>query len=137
MSFETSEQKTSITALVALILVLIGMCVYGSWSGALNSSSPPRTPVPTANPADDSLGAWAACQEFVTRRLKAPDSADFPLPSTNQREIARIAPGEYRITSQVQAVNSFNVKQRIPYICEVSYQAKEDAWKLESLDMQE
>jgi hypothetical protein len=58
------------------------------------------------------------CQDAVRARLKAPAGAEFQ--GVREAAIKELDNGNYRISSYVDAANSFGAKLRTPYTCLVS-----------------
>ena len=75
------------------------------------------------------------CQDFVKGQLKAPSTAQFPNPYSAGTTVVRVAPGHYRVTSYVDAQNSFGAQIRTPFICEVKKVPGGDQWQLHNLSM--
>jgi RNA polymerase subunit RPABC4/transcription elongation factor Spt4 len=80
------------------------------------------------------VGAWVACQDFVSRRLKAPGTADFP--GVYSDHVAHVGSGRYQVRASVDAENSFGAKLRSNFDCTVQYQASDESWGLVSLQME-
>lgn len=78
------------------------------------------TPEQTAAREAQTAGYTAAftCQDAVRARLKAPAGAEFQAP--RNAAIQELDNGNYRISSYVDAANSFGAKLRTPYTCLVS-----------------
>jgi hypothetical protein len=74
-------------------------------------------------------GAYYACQEFVTKRLKSPSTAEFARYSDDQ--VRSWIDGTYTVTSYVDAQNGFGAMIRSTYTCKVI--RSDNAWKLEDL----
>lgn len=79
----------------------------------------------------DEDGAIAYCHQFVEDRLKSPDSADFP--SFPDHDVTETGTMQWRVSSYVDAENSFGASLRTDWTCEISYDEAEGAWTLESL----
>jgi hypothetical protein len=62
--------------------------------------------------------AASVCENAVRARLKAPAGAEFQ--SSRQAAITELDNGNYKISSYVDAQNSFGAKLRTPYTCLVS-----------------
>ena len=75
------------------------------------------------------------CQDFVKARLKAPSAAQFPTPYSAGTTVVKVAPGHYRVTSYVDAQNSFGAPIRTPFVCEVKKVPGGDQWQLHNLSM--
>jgi hypothetical protein len=68
-------------------------------------------------PQDRAIEAEVICEQFVSRRLKAPSSADFSWP--HDTTISGSGDGPYTVIGWVDAQNSFGAKIRSNYACEV------------------
>jgi hypothetical protein len=102
-------------------------------------------PTEATSPAAKEASTYDACymsQRFVTARLKAPASADFP--SCREALItpqANGAPGQrYTVSSYVDSQNSFGAKLRNNYVAVVQYDGVNQAtqnydWSLVSLNI--
>ena len=66
----------------------------------------------------DGYAAAYTCQDAVRARLKAPAGAEFQ--GVREAAIKELDNGNYRISSYVDAQNSFGAKLRTPYTCVVS-----------------
>jgi hypothetical protein len=73
--------------------------------------------------------AYAACQQFVTQKLKAPATAHFP--SFEERFVTDGA-GVFSVYSHVDSQNSFGAQIRTTYRCDVSTDNGEH-WNLRGL----
>lgn len=121
-----------LTILVVLVVLLVAAFVaLDQW----NRSQPPDA----WKNRDASIDAYRAIQRFVSDRLKAPASAAFPDISyatpyaTRRQHINRIGASQrYRITSWVDAQNTFGATLRTPFTGEIEQTAK-GKWRLLSL----
>ncbi|MBA2704795.1 MAG: hypothetical protein H0U60_13200 [Blastocatellia bacterium] len=75
-------------------------------------------------------------QEFVTRRLKAPATAQFPNSCGDEVLTTRLAYGKFMIASHVDSQNSFGALIRTKYICIVR-KSGGDQWLCESVILDE
>ena len=96
------------TLLVVLLLIILGGCA-GIMSLRGSQPSPPSP-----------LGAWVDCKDFVTRNLKAPASAAFPLSNDPSVHIGQ-AGGLWSVVGYVDAQNSFGAQLRQSFTCQISY----------------
>ena len=71
------------------------------------------------------------CKKFLKDRLKAPATAKFASSSEERR--TDLGNGRYRVSSYVDAENSFSANLRTNYDCEVLYTGN-DNWRLEALE---
>jgi len=80
--------------------------------------------------------AFIHCQNFVTQRLKAPSTADFP---HLDRKSWKIDENTFAIQAYVDAQNSFGAKIRTNWTCEIKYNGGDQYsganWQLLSLKM--
>src|SRR5688572_7920328 len=65
---------------------------------------------------DEQRAAFRACQQYVTRTLRAPGSAQFP--DYNDADVSDQHPF-YVVRSSVDAQNGFGALLRTSYTCEV------------------
>jgi len=87
-----------------------------------------RELAPKSATKDLSIEAVNVSQEFITRKLRIPFTAKFPIPSQ-----ARVINGEknqYKIISYVDAQNSYGKILRKNYECVVRYESEKDRWYL-------
>jgi hypothetical protein len=59
--------------------------------------------------------ARVMCQKFVTDRLKAPSTAEFPWNYDDQK-VDILGPGHYRVSSFVDSQNGFGAQVRSTYV---------------------
>lgn len=121
----TSPQPVSNGRAIAgliVFLIIIGSVVYA----CANSSS-------DSTDSEDSGGmAEIMCEDFVTDRLKAPSTADFP----GADSVETIKLDTYKVTASVDSENGFGAKIRTDYVCTV-IDVGDDKWNLISLDIDE
>lgn len=79
-------------------------------------------------------GAYDISKSFVTKSLKAPSTAKFPLFSDEDVIISSLSYGEYKISAWVDAQNSFGAMLRTPYKCSVQYVGKNE-WVLKDIKL--
>ena len=75
------------------------------------------------------------CQDFVKERLKAPSTAKFPNVYGADTKIATLGLGHYRVTSYVDAQNSFGAQMRTTFVYEIKKMPDRDEWQLQNLSM--
>ena len=80
---------------------------------------------------DNKGSAAVACQEFVTRRLKSPGSADFPW---NFGEVTSTG-DTFTVRSHVDSQNSYGALLRTNYVCTV--EDRGESWFLVEMDLSE
>ena len=104
-----------------LILFIVGAVIYGCSNSGSDSSDP-----------DDGGGGSMAeqmCEQFVTDRLKAPSTAEFP-----GGEVTDVGADEYEVVGSVDSQNGFGAMIRTGYTCTIRY-AGGDKWTLVSLNL--
>lgn len=114
--------KTSKFALLLIGIVLaIGVATL-QWRPA--GTSAPRAP--------DSVDAFIMCRQFMTDRLKAPKTAEFPLSNDPGVVVTRLDGAQFRVQGFVDAQNGFGAMIRTRYDCTVRHTGG-DQWRLEAL----
>lgn len=114
---------------IALLAIL-----FSQRDPGIGIENPPAVVQPTATEdVRSAFFAYQMCKEFVSDRLKAPRTADYP--AYLDAQIAEYQPGYFAIDAYVDAENSFGAMIRTNFICKVKY-AGEGRWKLEELLME-
>ena len=84
---------------------------------------------------DNSFLAYSVMEDFVKKRLKAPSTAKFPGMFDGKADhITQLPNQTYKITSYVDAQNSFGALIRTRFIGEVQQTGEYD-WQLLSLNL--
>ncbi|GGJ81989.1 hypothetical protein GCM10011583_11860 [Streptomyces camponoticapitis] len=85
----------------------------------------------------DKQGAAVMCEEFVSKSLKAPGSADFSgVSDTTIETLSDAKPWKYKVNAFVDSQNGFGAKIRTDYVCTISTK-DHDTWTLDDLDTSE
>jgi hypothetical protein len=113
---ELSETKKKATengcfAFLALVLGAIVLSIYHS-----GKNSEPR------DPCKDNIAAFVMAQEFVSRQLKAPGSAEYPWFSDPLVSVANLGGCRFVVSGYVDAENSFGAKLRSRFVVELGRQ---------------
>lgn len=113
-------------ALLAIIItvVLVYFSVLPSINTSSNKSSRKKNP--------DNIEICVMTRSFVERSLKAPSTAKFP--SCSSLKIVRLGDQAYRVSSYVDAQNSFGAMLRKYYTVEIKYKGN-DNWELLNIDI--
>jgi hypothetical protein len=82
----------------------------------------------------DKIGAFVMSQQFLKDRLKAPSTAKFPL--YDAACVTDLGDGRYKVTSYVDAQNSFGAMLRTRYVCVLRKSTDGDQWNLELINTQ-
>lgn len=105
------------------LLVVIGIALSPS------QDATPQSP-------HDAFGAYSICRQFVTERLRAPATADFPNYYADRSGVnsARVAgtDAQYLVTAHVDSQNGFGALIRTPFTCTVTWQ-EGTTWRLNDL----
>jgi hypothetical protein len=111
-----AQRKHNTAGTIAVLLLLIVGGCAGLWvlSGGGRAGS-------SASFAPSPIGAWVDCRDFVTKNLKAPASAQFPLSNDPSVSIALLSNGRWAVVGYVDAQNSFGAQLRQPFTCQISY----------------
>lgn len=121
-----SQPSTGRSILGFIVLVaILGSVIY---SCSTNSGSD------STEPEDGGGGSMAEvmCEEFVTDRLKAPSTAEFP----GADSVLELGVNEYEVSASVDSQNGFGAMIRTAYVCTIRYTG-DDQWALVSLDIEE
>lgn len=114
----TANNKATVIAVILVIIICIG--TYFIMQS--QAEDKPDT--------GDNTGAYVVCKDFVTDRLKAPSTAEFP--SMYYSTIEKLTDTTWRVKSYVDAQNSFGAMIRTNFICEVRYTGNNN-WRLVDL----
>lgn len=113
---------------IILALVAVG--------GILSTMSGGRGPTTPKEP-HDTAGAFSVCKQFVTQRLRAPATAQFPNTfSPDVQSDGGTPAGAYTITSYVDSQNGFGALLRTPFVCKVAWVSGE-RYRLVDLTLQQ
>jgi hypothetical protein len=80
----------------------------------------------------DEIDAYVMAQQFVTRRLRSPSTADFP--TYDESFVTSHANSEYTVRAYVDAQNAFGATIRTRFRCRLRY-AGDDSWQLVSINV--
>lgn len=80
--------------------------------------------------------ALSAAETFVRRSLRAPSTAEFPGRNDPAVRVERVADCRFRVSSWVDAQNSFGAMLRSRYVAEIRYDSVTDEWRREDLAME-
>jgi hypothetical protein len=124
---EQSYGRTVGFVIIGGLMLMIAYVVVATLTGPPifpSSNETPRAPqVATPRVEHSRSGAYSVCKQFVTNRLRAPKTAEFPSLSASDHQITAYTDGEYRVTSYVDSQNAFGALIRSTYVCEVKHQA--------------
>ncbi len=110
----SAARNLSRKKLIVAVLVTLGIGASLLWS-ALDT--------------DPERAAESVCEEYVTDRLKAPASADFP----GADRVVSSTADEWTVVASVDSENSFGAMIRTDYVCSVRDTGR--SWDLVSLDL--
>ena len=111
-------------------IIIICIAVIFTIFFSISISQPP----PISSKPPDRADIYLVAKEFVTQRLKAPSTADFP--SSNHAEIINISDNKWQVRSYVDAQNSFGAKLRSNFTALVVYNSKMKTWSLEKIHLE-
>jgi len=77
--------------------------------------------------------AFLVAKEFVSQKLKAPSTAKFP--NSNHAEIINTGYNRWRVTSYVDAQNTFGAMIRNNFTVLLSYNDSTNEWLLENISL--
>jgi hypothetical protein len=112
------RKGTRLIVLAVVALVVASLACNGDGGG-------------TSDTADE-IGAFVMCKEFVRDRLKAPRTAKFQ--SVTQADFDYKGGQTWRVSSWVDAENSFGAMIRTDFVCEIRYEG-DDEWRLVDLEL--
>jgi hypothetical protein len=101
---------------------LIGACTLMAIFGSALPKSPPSE-----------SDAKFICQKFVTDRLRAPATAQFP--SYSEQKASKNNDGSFIVVGYVDAQNGFGANIRTYYGCTVMPKGNDGNWTLVNLEM--
>lgn len=120
------------------LLSLVGLLVFVFLAAGSTDtdSSKPRDPNAWKTEDNKSM-AYIMMEDFVKRRLKSPNTAEFPGVFDRRLDhVTSLSDHKYRIVSYVDAQNSFGVQIRTRFVGEIQ-QVSDDQWQLISLNLLE
>lgn len=85
---------------------------------------------PSAPAAPSRVGAFLACKQFVTKRLRAPATAKFT--NSSEAVVNLVSGGEWAVASHVDSQNGFGAMIRSTFTCTVKPTGN-DNWQLVDL----
>lgn len=97
---------------------------------ALNGPSHPRASAPTAPPTPKAFDACVMSHVFIKDQLKAPATADFADCNDPETYVAHLAGNAWKVSSYVDAQNSFGALLRSDYTTMMRYEPSTDRWTL-------
>ena len=103
------RKQQGLSSITKAVLGLIFLLILMGWIGSL-SMGPGNS---SSSMEDRAFTAWAMHSLFIKNALKAPSTADFA--PRAESSVETIAPNTYKITSYVDAQNSFGAKIRNHY----------------------
>lgn len=122
------EKKQEI-GFVAGCLMVVMLFVIVVIFAAMCAESGDNTP----EPEHSNTMAYVMCQEFVSRQLRAPSTADYPWMSADGVSSLHQGEGRYMVRGYVDAQNAFGATIRTNWTCDVQYTGG-DNWR--ALDVQ-
>ena len=115
-SLDKAQQKTALGCFAVLVLML-GSCFLIFKPD--NSPEAQRQKAEEQSLLNTQVSTTLVCEEAVKRRLKAPATADFPFGHSNQVRGVVGYTNRYRLSSYVDAQNSFGANLRTNFVCVV------------------
>jgi hypothetical protein len=118
-------------------LALMGLCSRGNKSPEQPraTEAPPASPVSRWESDTGKIEAYTMAKQFVTDRLKAPSTADYPWYSSDSVQVVHRGEGVFVVRAHVDSQNSFGAMIRTRFVCELK-NTTGDSWSLISLDTQ-
>ena len=115
-----TPKKWIIFFIAATLVMIIGFLGQKHYGGSDTKESK----------TGDVHGAWAYMQLFVKKRLKSPQSADFPF--GGYRHVTELGAGRHKVNSYVDSQNSFGASIRTHF--EGVIKKTDGGWELEYLN---
>jgi hypothetical protein len=103
----------------------------------LPESQPGGATATAAKPKCDETLAFVMSQKFITDRLKAPATADFPWKSSDGVTVKDLGGCAFNVSAYVDAQNSFGANIRTRYSMNIRYQQSDDTWNASNISMAE
>lgn len=119
---EAEDRKITKIGCLAILIIFAVVGLWVTLSGG--SSSKPKSP--------DGLDAYVMSQIYVEKQLKAPSSAKFPVFDNSM--VVPLGDNRFKVTSYVDAQNSFGAMVRTPYTCTIKNTGG-DKWLLETIKL--
>lgn len=120
---ETEDKKNMKIGCLTVLVIFVVAGLWAALSGIIGCSDETKVKKP------DRLGAYVMSQQFVIKQLKAPSTAEFPV--FEEDMVIPLGKNRFKVTSYVDAQNSFGAMIRTPYTCIVK-NTEGDTWQLES-----
>lgn len=128
-AIQQSQDLRANIVLIALGLFIVGIVLLAVLSPYL-PARPARTVAPTVAPAPQAFDACVMAHIFIKRQLKAPATADFPACDGPDTYVAHLAGDNWKVSSFVDAENSFGAMLRSDYTTVMRYEPSTDRWTL-------
>jgi len=128
----SSTPTHSSATIGCVVLAVIALIVWWAIAGLGPDETNVSQQIDWRN-ADNSRMAQIMAQEFVSDRLLAPGSAEWPGFQDSRTSVVPLGKQRYRVTSWVDSHNSFGALIRQQYVAVVKQTGPEE-WKLKSLE---
>ena len=157
-----SKAKSNLWPVIILLIILspLALCGLCLAAGSLNpesdqasaSTATPSDPTPTPTPdIGGKASAHYQCQDFVSKRLKAPSTAEFSGLFSSKAAFIDLeeaggygvitstlhGPGVWVTAGEVDAQNSFGAMLRHRYTCILDYDNSDKTWYLVDISLKE
>lgn len=113
---QSSNRRGFIWAVFAAIAFVVVLAAIGSQSEPQDSA------------ANDHAEAFSICKQFVTDKLRAPKTAEFP--TVAEARVDESSTTGYTVTSFVDSQNEFGAFVRSKFVCTVKPEPGRQKWRL-------
>ncbi len=127
----SSGTTSSVRSKAAAAVALGGILLYVISQSQTDATPRPADESSTPKRTDESSTAVVMCEEFVTRRLRSPSTAEFPLLDSS---FVTETQADFLVRSYVDSQNGFGAMVRTQFECRVRSKGNKE-WELVDLSL--
>jgi hypothetical protein len=109
-----------------VVVLLVGWCSI--YSASNDDRSGNKTSSRAERECNDEIAAFVGTQEFVSKSLRSPSTAEFPSIADDNVSVTPLGNCAYQIIAYVDAENGFGATIRTYYTAIMEYRKSSDAW---------